>query len=174
MIKIALSLFIASLTLFLAAEALAFLPIASLTRVLYPIGASLLLASFSLLFITLLLNACKFIAKGICRYFSGIERGQRRLWFVQGKLDRERRLIFHRRLQTRYFLDVKRKRLELANTRKHSRSLSKAIIQDLAKIKPHVSAAQLGAWQQQNQTYRRQANIEGLIALQLTIIAHLN
>lgn len=173
MIKIALSLFIASLALLFTAEAFSFLPIAVSAKAFYPLGALSLLISFALLFITLLLISGKHIVRGICRYFSGIERRQRRLWFFQGKLDQQRRLFFHRRLQAHYFLETKRKRLARTNTRKHCRSLSKAITQDLAKIKAQVSADQHKAWHRQNSRYHRQTNIEGLIALQQTIITHL-
>jgi len=173
MIKIALSLFIAALLLFLTAEAFSALPLlAYLAKAFYPLGALSLLASFALLFTALLLLAGKHILRGLYRYFSGIERRQRRLWFVQGKLDREQRLFFHRRLQTHYFLEAKRQRLVRANNRKHSRSLAKAIDNDLAGIKARVSADQFNAWRRQNHAYRRQANIEGLIALQQTIITH--
>ncbi|MEC4748846.1 hypothetical protein [Methylomicrobium sp. Wu6] len=173
MIKIALLLFIASLMLFLAAEALSLLPFAYFNKAVYQIGALSLLASFALLFAALLLLAGKQILYAIRRYFSGIERHHRRLWFIQGKLDQEHRLFFHRRLQTRYFLEAKRKRLACANNRKHSLSLAKAIDRDLSIIKPHVSADQLKTWRLQNHVYRRQANIEGLITLQQTIITHL-
>ncbi|WP_374088627.1 hypothetical protein [Methylomicrobium lacus] len=173
MIKIALSLFIAALALFLAAEAFSALPLlAYLTQAFYPLGALSLLASFALLFAALLLLAGKHILCAIRRYFSGIERRQRRLWFVQGKLDRERGLFFHRRLQTRYFLEAKMRRLTQANNRTHSRSLAKAIDSDLAAIKAQVSADLFKTWRRQNRAYRRQANIEGLIALQQTILTH--
>ncbi|MGJ0483415.1 MAG: hypothetical protein ACR65R_02640 [Methylomicrobium sp.] len=173
MIKIAFSLFIASLMLFLTAEGLSALPGQGFSKAFYQIGILSLLASFVLLFITLLILASKQILQGFCSYFSGLEHGQRRLWFMQGKLDREQRLFFHRSLQTRYFLEAKKRRLTHANDRKHSRSLAKAIDSDLAAVKSHVSADQLKAWKRQNRAYRRQANIEGLIALQQTIMPHL-
>jgi hypothetical protein len=173
MIKIAFSFFIASLMLFLTAEVLALLPNQNFSKAFYQIGISALLASFALLFITLLLLAGKQTVRGFCRYFSSLERGQRRLWFMQGKLDQEQRLFFHRSLQTRYFLEAKKRRLMRANDRKHSRSLAKAIDSDLAVIKSRVSADQLKAWKQRSRSYRKQANIEGLIALQQTIITYL-
>ena len=172
MIKPALSLFLAALALFLAAEVVSMWPLAGLAKAFYRVGAMSLLASFGLLLLTLLLIAGKQVVQGSCRYFSGIERRQRRLWFVQGQLDQERRLFFHRRLQTRYFLDAKIQRLTRTNNRKHSQALAKAIDNDLAALKTQVSASQLKAWRQQNQDYRRQADIAGLIALQQTIIAH--
>jgi hypothetical protein len=173
MIKIAFSLFIASLTLFLTAEILSALPGQDFSKTFYQIGISALLASFGLFFIALLLLACKQIVQGFCRYFSGIERGQRRFWFMQGKIDQEQRLFYHRRLQTRYFLEAKKRRLMRADDRKHSRSLAQAIDSDLALLKSRVSVDQLKAWKQRNRAYRRQANIEGLIALQQTIMTHL-
>jgi hypothetical protein len=172
MIKIAFSLFIASLILFLIAEALSLLPNQSFSKAFYPIGILSLLSSFALLFTHLLLLAVRQIVREFRRYFSGIERRQRRLWFIQGKLDREQRLFSHRRLQTRYFLEARKRRLMRANDRKHSRSLAQAIDTDLAAIKSLVSTDQLEAWKRQNRTYRKQANIEGLIALQQTIITH--
>lgn len=172
MIKIALSLFVAALLLLLTAAAFSALPLTYLTKAFYQIGALSLLASFALLFAALLLLAGKHSARAICRYFSGIERRQRRLWFIQGKLEQEQRLFFHRRLQTRYFLEAQKQRLTRANNRKHSHSLAKAIERDLVAIKAQVSADQFQSWRLQNQKYRRQANIEGLIALQQTIIAH--
>jgi len=173
MIKIALSLFIAALLLFLAAEVFAALPLlAYLAQAFYPLGALSLLASFALLFAALLLLAGKHILRAIRRYFSGIERRQRRLWFVQGKLEQERGLFFHRRRQTRYFLDAKMRRLTQANNRTHSRSLAKAIDSDLAAIKARISADQFKAWRRQNHDYCKRADIEGLIALQQTILTH--
>lgn len=172
-IKIAFSLFIASLMLFLTAEGLSALPGQCFSKAFYQIGILSLLASFILLFITLLILAGKQTVRGLCRYFSSLERGQRRLWFMQGKLDQEKRLFFHRSLQTRYFLEAKKRRLMRASDRKHSRSLAKAIDSDLAGVKSHVSAEQLKAWKRQNRAYRRQANLEGLIALQQTIMIHL-
>jgi hypothetical protein len=173
MIKIAFSLFIASLMLFLVAEAFAVLPIQVFSKAFYHIGILSLLASFALLFIALLFLAVKQIARGISHYFSGIERRQRRIWFIQVKLDQEQRLFFHRRLQTRYFLEAKKRRIMHANDRKHSCSLAEAIDSDLAVIKSRVSADQVKIWKKQNHDYRRQTNIEALIALQQTIITHL-
>jgi hypothetical protein len=173
MIKIAFSLFIASLMLFLTAEILAVLPGQGFSKTFYQIGISALLASFGLFFITLLLLAGKQIVQGFRRYFSGIERGQRRLWFMQGKIDQEQRLFFHRRLQTRYFLEAKKRRLMRADDRKHSRSLSKAIDSDLAGVKSRIPEDQLEAWKRQNRAYLRQTDIEGLIALQQLIMNHL-
>ncbi|MDD1612384.1 MAG: hypothetical protein LUQ57_04500, partial [Methylococcaceae bacterium] len=80
MIKISLSFFIASLMLFLMAEIFSVLSIADLTKAFFHIGALFLLAAFSLMFIGLMLNAGKQIARGILRYCSGIESRQRRLW----------------------------------------------------------------------------------------------
>jgi hypothetical protein len=173
MIKTAFSLFIASLLLFLIAEILSLLPNHAFSTAFYPLGALSLLASFLLLFSYLSLLAVRQIIRECRRYFSGVERRRRRLWFVLGKLDREQRLFFHRRLQTRYFLEIRKRRLMRANDRKHSRSLANAIDTDLAAIKALVSADQLESWKRQNRTYRKQANIEGLIALQQTIITHL-
>jgi hypothetical protein len=172
MIKTAFSLFIASLMLFLIAEALSLLQGQSFSKAFYPVGILSLLGSFALLFTHLALLAVRQTVRELCRYFSGIERRQRRLWFIQGKLDREQRLFFHRRLQTRYFQEARKRRLLRTNDRKHSRSLAKAIDTDLAGVKAVVSRDQLEAWKRQNRTYRKQANIEGLIALQQTIIAH--
>jgi hypothetical protein len=172
MIKTAFSLFIASLMLFLIAEALSLLQGQSFSKVFYPVGILSLLGSFALLFTHLALLAVRQTVRELCSYFSGIERRQRRLLFIQGKLDREQRLFFHRRLQTRYFLEARKRRLLRTNDRKHSRSLAKAIDTDLAGVKAVVSRDQLEAWKRQNRTYRKQANIEGLIALQQTIIAH--
>jgi hypothetical protein len=173
MIKIAFSLFIASLTLFLTAEILSALPGQDFSKTFYQIGISALLVSFGLFFIALLLLACKQIVQGFCRYFSGIERGQRRFWFMQGKIDQEQRLFYHRRLQTRYFLEAKKRRLMRADDRKHSRSLSKAIDTDLAEVKSRIPADQLEAWKRQNCACLRQTDIEGLIALQQLIMNHL-
>ncbi|EIC29198.1 MULTISPECIES: hypothetical protein [Methylomicrobium] len=172
MIKTAFSLFIASLMLFLVAEVLSLLPSQAFSKAFYPIGILSLLASFTLLLSYLALLTVRQIIREFRRYFSGIERRQRRLWFVQGKLDREQRLFFHRRLQTRYFLEARKQRLTRVNDRKHSRSLAKAIDTDLAAIKSLVSSDQLEAWKRQNRTYRKQANIEGLIALQQSIVTH--
>lgn len=172
-IKIAFSLFIASLTLFLTAEGLSALPSQSFSKAFYQIGILSLLASFGLLLITLLTLAGKQIVRGFCRYFSGIERGQRRLWFMQGKLSQEQHLFFHRSLQTRYFLEAKKRRLTRADDRKHSRSLSKAIDTDLAGVKSRIPADQLEAWKRQNCACLRQTDIEGLIALQQLIMNHL-
>ncbi|MGR8940192.1 MAG: hypothetical protein ACU83V_05730 [Gammaproteobacteria bacterium] len=173
MIKIAFSLFIAALTLFFTAEILSFLPVSAPEKVFYHLGALSLLASFLLWLITLLLLAGKQIVRGICGYFSGIERQQRRRRFMLGKIEQERRLFSLRTRQTRYFIDVKRKRLARADDRKHSRSLARAISRDLAMIKPRIPPERFKAWRLQNTQCRRQADIVGLIALQQTIIPHL-
>jgi len=172
MIKLAISIFIAALTLFLIAEAVFLLPASDLKKVFYQVGALALLASFSILFTHLILLTGILTIRRICHYFSGTERQQRRQWFTLGKLEQEHHLFSQRTLKIRYFLNLKIKRLESANDRKHSRSLAKAIEQDLAMIKSHVPPDQFKAWQQQNTQYRRQANVEGLIALQQTIITH--
>ena len=171
MIKIAVLFYLAALTLFFAAEGLSLLAISNPEKIVFQLGAFALLASFAIMFITLLVITGRRVMQGICHFFSGTETLQRRNWFYQGKIEQQHRLFSHRMLKNRYFHEVKRKRLARANDRKHSRSLAKAIEHDLTLIKTHVPAAQFKAWRHQNNRYRRQADIEGLIALQQMIIS---
>lgn len=165
MIKIAFSLFIAALMLFAAAKALSFNP-------LYLLGALALLTAFALIALSLMSHALRSVALSLGRYFSAAERQRRRHWFTLGRLEQTRLFALHRRRQQRYFYEREKKRLTRANDLKHSRTLAKAIERDLRAVAVHAPKDQLDAWRRQYKLYRRSAHIEGLIALQQTLLAY--
>ncbi len=129
----------------------------------------MLLIAFALLIISALLGITKIIARSVSGYFSSKQRVLRRLLFVQARQNQVKRLFYFKTLQLKYFSELNRKRLLKANTRKHIRSLSKAIDKDLLSIKKRIPGTTFKQLQQENARYRDQQDIEALLKLQQKI-----
>ncbi|MDP3590185.1 MAG: hypothetical protein Q8R54_06555, partial [Methylobacter sp.] len=121
------------------------------------------------LIITGLWGVGKIIVRSAWDYFSAKQRAQRRLWFAQARQDQVKRLFYFKTRQIKYLNELSRKRLLKLNNRKHIRSLSKAIDNDLLSIKAKLPGAAYQQLQQDHVRYRNQQDIEALLTLQQKI-----
>ena len=170
-IRIALLLILASLTVFISVDLLPGLAIPGLPELMTQLGIAALLSAFSLLLLSGLFIIFKLIIAACFDYFSAWQRLQRKLLFIQAQQDRFKRLFYFKTVQINYFNELKRKRLLIANNRQHIRSLSKAIDKDLASIKQQLSKTAYQQLHQENVRYRDQQDIEALLKLQQKIAA---
>lgn len=160
---------LASLPVFLLVELLFRLAVPGLPSALTMLGSAILLSAFAVLIIAGLWGIAKIIVRSVLDYFSAKQRVQRRLWFVQARRDRVKRLFYFKTLQLKYVNDLNRKRLLKLNNRKHIRSLSKSIDKDLKAIKAKLPGTTYRQFQQDNARYRNQQDIEALLKLQQEI-----
>ena len=168
-IRISLLLVLASIPVFLLVEVLLWLAVPGLPQVLTQLGSAMLLIAFALLIISALLGIFKVVVRSVSDYFSSKQRVQRRLLFVQARQDQVKRLFYFKTLQLKYFSELSRKRLLKLNNRKHIRSLSRAIDQDLLSMKKSIPATTYKQLQQENTRYRDQQDIAALLELQQRI-----
>ncbi|MDD5578234.1 MAG: hypothetical protein PHY16_03000 [Methylobacter sp.] len=170
-IKISLLLVFASLPVFLLVELLQWLSVQGLPDILAQLGAAILLSAFALLVVTGILSLFKKIIGSIFDYFSSMQRVQRRLLYSQTKQDQIKRLFYFRKLQIKYFSDLKRKSLLKINNHKHIQSLSKANHKNLLAIKKQLPGTTFKQLQQENARYREQQDVEALLKFQQKISA---
>lgn len=168
-IRISLLLVLASIPVFLLVEVLLWLAVPGLPQALTQLGSAMLLIAFALLIISALLGIFKAIVRSVSDYFSSKQRVRRRLLFVQARKDQVKRLFYFKTLQLKYFSELSRKRLLKLNNRKHIRSLSRAIDQDLLSMKKSMPATTYKQLQQENTRYRDQQDIAALLELQQRI-----
>lgn len=168
-IRIALLLFLAALPVFVAVEVLVRLAVPVLPNALTALGSAMLLSAFALLISTGLWGAAKIIVSSALAYCSATQRAQRRLWFIQARQDKVKRLFYFKTVQINYINELTRKRLLQQNTRKHIRALAKAIDKDLRAIKTQLPETSYRQLQQDNILYRNQQNVEALLQLQQKI-----
>lgn len=168
-IRIALLLFLAALPVFVAVEVLVRLAVPVLPNALTALGSAMLLSAFALLISTGLWGAAKIIVSSALAYCSATQRAQRRLWFIQARQDKVKRLFYFKTVQINYINELTRKRLLQQNTRKHIRALAKAIDKDLRAIKTQLPETSYRQLQQDNIRYRNQQNVEALLQLQQKI-----
>lgn len=168
-IRIALLLFLAALPVFVAVEVLVRLAVPVLPNALTALGSAMLLSAFALLISTGLWGAAKIIVSSALAYCSATQRAQRRLWFIQARQDKVKRLFYFKTVQINYINELTRKRLLQRNTRKHIRALAKAIDKDLRAIKTQLPETSYRQLQQDNILYRNQQNVEALLQLQQKI-----
>ncbi|MCX7094997.1 MAG: hypothetical protein NTY50_16305 [Methylobacter sp.] len=173
-IRIALLLFLAALPVFVAVEVLVRLAVPVLPNALTALGSAMLLSAFTLLISAGLWGLAKIIVNSALAYFSAKQRAQRRLWFVQARREKVKRLFYFKTVQINYINELTRKRLLQRNTRKHIRSLAKAIDKDLRAIKTQLPETRYRQLQQDNVRYRNQQNVEALLQLQQTISSLIN
>lgn len=173
-IRIALLLFITSISALLLDELLLWLEVPVLPDLLSQLGLAMLLSAFAILLCLGLVAAFKYTLSSIADYFSSTQRTRRHLLFIQARQDQIKQLFYFRTVQLKYFNALKRTRLLKANNRKHIYSLSNAINQQLLSIKPNIAAKTLKELQQQNKLCRRQQNIEALLKLQQNIASLTN
>jgi len=163
-IRIALLLMLAALTVFISVDLLPASP-----EFMTQLGLAALLSAFALLVAAGLAVIIKRIIASWVAYFSARQRLQRRLWFIQAKEDKLKRLFYFRTVQIRYFNELKRKRLLSADNRRHLRALSKAIAKDLLSIKQQLPKTTYLQLQQEYSRYRDLQDIEALLKLQQKI-----
>ena len=168
-IRISLLLVLASIPVFLLVEVLLWLAVPGLPQVLTQLGSAMLLIAFALLIISALMGIFKAVVRSVSDYFSSKQRVRRRLLFVQARKDQVKRLFYFKTLQLKYFSELNRKRLLKLNNRKHIRSLSRAIDQDLLSMKKSMPATTYNQLQQENTRYRDQQDIAALLELQQRI-----
>lgn len=173
-IRIALLLFLAALPVFVAVEVLVRLAMPVLSNALTALGSAMLLSAFTLLISAGLWGLAKIIVNSALAYFSAKQRAQRRLWFVQARREKVKRLFYFKTVQINSINELARKRLLQRNTRKHIRSLAKAIDKDLRAIKTQLTETRYRQLQQDNVRYRNQQNVEALLQLQQTISSLIN
>ena len=154
----------AALAVFISAD---LLPIAP--EFMTQLGLAALLSAFGLLVAAGLAVTFKRIIASWVAYFSARQRLQRRLWFIQAKEDRLKRLFYFRGVQIRYFNELKRKRLLSADNRRHLRALSKAIAKDLSVLKQQLPQTTYRQLQQEYVRYRELQDMEALLKLQQKI-----
>jgi len=145
------------------------LAVPGLPGVLTLLGTAMLLSAFAMLIIAGLWGAVKITVRSVLDYCSFKQRAQRRLWFAQARQDQVKRLFYFKTRQIKYFNELSRKRLLKRNNRKHIRSLSKAIDQDLLSIKVKLPGAAYQQLQQDHARYRNRQDIEALLILQKKI-----
>ena len=133
------------------------------------LGLAALLSAFGLLVAAGLALIVKRSIKSLTAYFSAGQRLQRRLWFIQAKEDKLKRLFYFRTVQIRYFNELKRKRLLSADNRRHLRALSKAIAKDLPALKQQLPKTTYLQLQQEYVRYRELQDMEALLKLQQKI-----
>lgn len=165
-IRIALLLFIASISALLIGELLSWQAVPLFPDALLQLGVAMLLGSFTVLVGAGLAAGFKISARSIADYFSSAQRTRRRLLFAQARQDQVKRLFYFRTVQLKYFNALKRTRLLKANNRKHIHTLSNAINQQLLSLKPNIAPETLKELQQHNARYRRQQNVAALFQLQ--------
>ncbi len=168
-IRIALSLILASLAVFISVDLLLWSAIPGLTELMTRLGLVTLLSAFSLLLITGLFVLIKLIMAACFDYFSARQRLQRKLLFIHTQQDRFKRLFYFRKLQINYFNNLEKKQLLNANDRQHLQSLSKAIYNDLQAIKHQLPKPTYRLLQREHSQYRDQQDIEALLRLQQKI-----
>lgn len=168
-IRIALLLMLAALTVFISVDLLLWLAVPVLPGLMTQLGLITLLSGFVLLLISGLFVISKLFIVSCFDYFSARQRLQRRLWFIQSKREQLKQLFYFRTLQINYFNELKRKRLLSANNRQHIQALSKAIDKELQSIKQQLSKTTYQQLQRENAQYRDKQDIEALLELQKKI-----
>jgi hypothetical protein len=168
-VRIALLLMFAALTVFISVDLMLWLAVPVLPGLMTQLGLATLLSGFVLLLITGLFVIIKLIIASCFDYFSATQRVQRRLLFIQAKKEQLKQLFYFKTLQISYFNELNRKRLLIANNRQHIHSLSKAIDKDLLSIKQKVSKTTYLQLQRENAQYRDQQDIDALLKLQQKI-----
>jgi len=171
LIKFSLLLIGCALALFVSADVLLSLSPSDMPERVTFVGQLMLLSAFMLLSITGLLLAAKRILHACLDFFAAPQRSQRRLLFIQHRQDQLRRLVHFQTAQINYFNETRRKRLLVANNRKHIKALSNALTDELLSIKPQLSKTAFQQLQQENRHYCKRLDGEGLLKLQQKIAA---
>ncbi|MDO9105351.1 MAG: hypothetical protein Q7U57_10355 [Methylovulum sp.] len=170
-IKIFLSLIGCALALFISADVLLSLSVSDLPVPITYLALAFMLGAFALLLTTGLLATVKHAMASLRDFFSARQRSLRRLWFVQAKQDQLKQLFYFKTVQLNYFNDLARKRLLVANNRKHINGLARTIAAELWSVKPQLSKAAFRQLQQEHRHYRSRLDGEGLLKLQQKIAA---
>jgi hypothetical protein len=168
-IRIALILTFAALTLFISADILLLLTIPKLSEMITQLGLVTLLSAFSLLVIIGLLTISKLIGSSCIIYFSAGQRLQRRLLFILTKQQQLKQLFYFKKEQIHYVTEHTRKRLLVADNRQQIKTLSTAISNDLKSLKHQLPKNHFLQLQKENIQCREQQDIEALIQLQQKI-----
>lgn len=171
LVKFPLLLICCALVLLVSADILLSLSVPVMPERVTFVGLIMLLGAFTLLLTVGLLAAAKQIMRACLDFFSERQRSQRRLLFIQGKQRQLSQIFYFRTAQINYFNEIKRKRLLIANNRKHIKSLSNTIADQLLSIRPQLSTTVFQQLQQENIHYRNRLDGEALLKLQQKIAA---
>ncbi|MGZ8151784.1 MAG: hypothetical protein ACXW1W_04080 [Methylococcaceae bacterium] len=170
-IRISLLLMFAALSALFSADLLLWQAWPVLPELITRLGLVLLFSAFILLLVAGLLTIAKQIINACLDYFSAKQRIQRKLLFIQAKQEQLRSLFHFRTLHINYFNNLQRKRLLIANNRKHIRLLSKTIDKDLLLVKQHLPKSTYLQLKRENSFYLNREDSEGLLKLQQKISA---
>ncbi|MCX7099687.1 MAG: hypothetical protein NTV43_17480 [Methylococcales bacterium] len=168
-IRLALLLLFAALTLFISVDVLLALAMPGLPGFLTQLGLAALFGGFALLLASGLWLLLKAMVLACFDYFSVQQRAARRVLFVQGQQDAVQRRYYFRLQQLNYFNRIRRKKLLVANDKQHLKSLSLAITKDLQSIRPKLPKASYQQLYNEHIQCRKQRDIEALLRLQQKI-----
>lgn len=168
-IRIALLLLICAFVLLGLADLLTEFTVPYLPDFITQLGLGLLFCAFTLLLIMGLFVISKHIIQAVNTYFSVVQRGQRRLLFIQNKQAQLKRLFYCRALRINYVQELTRQQLLRRNNCQHLAALSKAIDQDLKALKTHLPNSTLKQLHRENRRYRQQQDSAALLQLQQKI-----
>lgn len=155
--------------MFLLVGPLSWITAPSLPDALTAAGSVILLIAFALLIFAGLIGVAKSTFLSFADYFSVTQQAQRQLWFAKAKQEQLRRLFYFKTLRIWHISELSRKHLLKLNNRKHLRSLSRSIKQELLSIKTRLPTSVYQQLQQDLDRFRHQQDIGALLKLQQKI-----
>ena len=165
LIRIALLMMLLCLPLFLLAKMLLVFTFIIFAAIATQLAAFLLLAAFGVLIFAGLFSLFQRGWRVIQDYFSAEQRENRQFLFVKNTHSNQKRLFHFQRLQVDYFKERQRKSILEKNNQQQINALSKAIEQDLQRIKHMISKDHFSQLQAENRRYRVQQNEQALLEL---------
>ncbi len=157
-----LGLFAGAMLLFVAGFILAHIGLSLVTALLYAIAPKLLLLAFAVMLLVLVVLSMRALTVGLVHYFRREARAMRQLLRLQIRRrdDGQRQWLEKRQIHYRSLLQ--RQKLRVANDKKHSRQLLKAITSELQGQLPRNVYKQV---RRQLKQLHKQANPQGMLAL---------
>ena len=165
-IRISLSLMLASFALLLVADLLLALALPTLSAAITQLALATLLCASTLLLLAGGFLIGRLTLRSFRAYCSEQQRVQRRLAFVQAQQKQLKQLHYFRTVQINYFKERQRQHLLSSNNRKHIHSLAKAIDQDLLLLKHQLPKTTYRQLQQETARYKNRQDSEGLLHIQ--------
>ena len=143
------------------------LGLAGLVGLLYGLAGKLMLLAFGLLMLLGCGSVLQAIYKELAAYGRREASALRRLLMLQMLKENHGQRVQQEKKQLRYWQEFKRQRMLVANNKKHSRELYKAIT---AELQTSIAAERYKALQKQLKHYRNQANPEAMLALREQVL----
>lgn len=168
-INLALVLYFAALSFFLSAQMFIWVALPIVAGQLFKLGALLVLSAFALLFFSGLLLFVKLALASVLNYFLSVHRVKRNYLFVKNSHDQIDRLFHFRIQKARHCHNLTIKRLNKANDRKHTHSLSIAIHKDLQAKKKNLPSKTYQKMRWECLYFRIQKDDQSLLKLQQKI-----